>query len=75
MPKRIQTFTLSKRGDGHLWLKPENECSFSDETLLQVIEAEPILDLLEGACRFFASYTFLDEARVVLRQHGRLLDV
>jgi hypothetical protein len=40
-----------------------------------VIEAEPILDLLEGACRFFASYTFLDEARVVLRQHGRLLDV
>lgn len=74
MSERIQTFTLSKRGDGHLWLKPENECSFSDETLLRVIEAEPILDLLEGACRFFPSHTVLDPARAVLRQHGRLTD-
>ena len=47
MTERIQTFTLSERGEGPLWLKQENEYSFPDETLLVVIEAERVLDVLE----------------------------
>jgi hypothetical protein len=49
----IQTWTLSERRSwdgvpsGDFRVKPENECSFSDETLYRVIEADPVLDLLE----------------------------
>jgi hypothetical protein len=82
----IQTWTLSERPSwdgvpsGDFRVKPENECSFSDETLYRVIEADPVLDLLERAyksthlnfdcpCKRCAA---MREAEALLKANGRL---
>lgn len=45
-------WTLSERkqpwkGEATIRVKPENECSFTSEELIRVVEEEPVLDLLE----------------------------
>ena len=70
-----RTWTLSEKPDSHLrWtrLKRENECSFSDEILIEVIEKEPVLDLLERA--YLGKYNLGAglEIEAFLRTHGRL---
>jgi hypothetical protein len=43
--------TLASTEVGGIRVKPENECSFTDEILIEVIEKEPVLDLLERCVR------------------------
>lgn len=77
----IRTCIVSEWGDvPRPRLKPENECSFSDETLTHYIERDPVLDLLERAYNArpirrmdnFIGLQLDEDMAVLLRAHGRL---
>jgi hypothetical protein len=76
IPRR---FTLSERRQPWkrptIRVKPEGECSFASETLIRVIEEEPVLDLLERSIRLLDSDGIIrgevEPLRALLRACGR----
>jgi hypothetical protein len=70
-----QSWTLSKTGTG-VRVKPEEECSLMGETLIRVVESEPVLDLL---VRLHDEHDYrtceedlMGDVEALLREHGRL---
>ena len=61
--------------NGEARLKPEGECSFSDEILTHFIERDPVLDLLERAYAILVNRhgesELTKDIKPVLLQHGR----
>lgn len=67
--------TLASTEVGGIRVKPEHECSFSDEILTQVIELEPVLDLLAryaGSTNPCVTYETSEATQALLAAHGRL---
>ena len=72
----IRTCIVSEKA-GEARLKPEDECSFSDEVLTHFIERDLTLDLLERAHHVFLERKIgvtplTVEIELLLRAHGRL---
>jgi hypothetical protein len=71
--ERPRTWTLEDiAGSDRMRVKPRDEPSFAGITLVQVIELEPVLDLLER-CRINTDpSSVLRDVETILAEHGRL---